>query len=749
MAKDEQKARYESALARTDRNVFVQRKGAAQVSGRGIPTESTLRQVLAACNIKPESRVLHLGAGTGYGTAVLARLAAEVVAVEQQEFLATFARETLRHQGLENVKVVCGDADVGAPDLAPFDLILVSTPKITAREPLWDQLVYRGEFLCIETGEASKSLLVKYVNRGHHQIGRHECGYLDLVSSADEVYVGLGFGTREVLKRARQRAAHEHTLLIDELIHMQNLDPVALYQALSKHYGIPLGSADELIAALDRHLYAQLSRAYLDHEHVIPISSDGHDLKVACRDPNCSMEELQRIFPGQKIHRILITPVDYRRLWSSLDRHAGSVELIAAPADGNGAEDLLEQKKGNAETRLVAIYESLLLDAVADRASDIHLELYPGGVRVRLRVDGELRDLHHYQMNEEEYRGLVNVVKLRSELNIAERRLPQGGRSQARVGDQRFDLRVQVQPSLHGEHVVIRLLPQNSSLISIEALGMQSNIAAAYKRLLRNPAGLVLVVGPTGSGKTTTLNAGLQLLAQDVTRKIITVEDPIEYSIDNVQQTRVRPDIGFGFSDAMRSFVRQDPDVILVGEIRDNETALEAIRASQTGHVVLSTLHCNDAVDAVQRLFDLNVNPNSLASELLAVIAQRLAKRICEHCKIEDTPDPGILKELFPKGVPQGFRCYRGKGCQHCRDSGTRGRVGVIEYLQFNPELRNAISRRTPVGELRGLALDSGLFSMRDSALDHVIQGNIALAELPRILPQERMAPEKRGQWQA
>lgn len=297
--------------------------------------------------------------------------------------------------------------------------------------------------------------------------------------------------------------------------------------------------------------------------------------------------------------------------------------------------------------------------------------------------------------------------------------------------------------------MVIRLLPQNSPLISIDSLGLAPIIAAHYRRLLNNPAGLVLVAGPTGSGKSITLNAGLQMLAKDTSRKVITVEDPIEYSIDDIQQTRVRPEIGFSFADAMRSFVRQDPDVILVGEIRDHETALEAIRASQTGHIVLSTLHCNDAIDAVQRLFDLDVHPNSLASELLAVIAQRLAKRICEHCKVEAESDPAILKELFPRDIPKYFKSFRGKGCERCHGSGTHGRVAVIEYLQLNAELRDSISRRVPMGELRSQALDSGLVTMRDSALDHVVQGNIPLTELPRILPEERMAPEKRGQWQA
>jgi type IV pilus assembly protein PilB len=228
---------------------------------------------------------------------------------------------------------------------------------------------------------------------------------------------------------------------------------------------------------------------------------------------------------------------------------------------------------------------------------------------------------------------------------------------------------------------------------------------------------------------------------------VLSIEDPIEYSMDGIQQTRARPNIGFSFADGMRSFVRLDPDVILVGEIRDTETAVEAIRASQTGHVVLSTLHSNDAVDALQRIYDLNVHANSVASELMAVIAQKLAKRICPHCKTEAVPDPSILAELFPEGTPDSFQCFHGAGCDVCNGRGTKGRVAVVEYMQVNTEIRHAISMKYPVAQLRSIALDSGLTTMRDSALSHVINGAIPITELVRVLPSDRMAPEKRGAW--
>lgn len=449
----------------------------------------------------------------------------------------------------------------------------------------------------------------------------------------------------------------------------------------------------------------------------------------------------------------MVTPTDFRRIWSALDlsakgnRFAADQAVLSTAVSGGKRDNSLGQETGSDHVSpyLVSVYEAILLDAVSEKASDVHIELYNERVRIRLRVDGDLRDLTQYQLTPRELRGVINVIKLRAELNIAERRLPQGGRSRLQLGDMAYDLRIQTQPSLHGEHAVIRLLPQTGRAMTIAELGMSPMIGSHYERLLDNPAGLVLVVGPTGSGKSTTLYAGLQTLADDGRRKVITVEDPIEYSIDNVQQAPVRSDIGFNFADAMRAFVRQDPDIIMVGEIRDQETALEAIRASQTGHVVLSTLHSNDAVDSLQRLYDLGIHPNSIAGELLAVIAQRLAKRICKHCRQPAVPDPVILEEIFPSGAPDDFHCFEGVGCDKCGGRGTRGRVAIVEYMEVNADIRNAISSQPPVGELRWRALDSGLVTMRDSALDHVIEGVIPMSELPRILPQERMAPEVRG----
>jgi len=422
----------------------------------------------------------------------------------------------------------------------------------------------------------------------------------------------------------------------------------------------------------------------------------------------------------------------------------------------------------------LGLLDSLFVDAVGERASDLHLERYGARVRVRLRVDGDLHDVSHYRLHTDQFSGIVNALKVRAGLDIAESRAPQGGRCSFRIGGRIFDLRVQTQPSLHGEHVVVRFLPQDRELYSVESLGFSAELTARFVRTIRSPSGLVLVAGKTGSGKSTTLYAGLQQLARRSTRKVISVEDPIEYAIEDVQQTQVNPAVGFDFAQAMRFFVRQDPDVILVGEIRDPETALEALRASQTGHLVLSTIHANDAIDAVQRLFDLGQHPNSIAAELLAVFSQRLAKRICvacrepadpdpailheiyplgvpagfrcyrgrgcERCREPADPDPAILHEIYPLGVPAGFRCYRGRGCERCRERGSYGRIALGEYMPSSRELRLAIAHHAALDELRETARATGLSPLRENALAAVQAGTIALEELPLLLSQELLA---------
>lgn len=539
---------------------------------------------------------------------------------------------------------------------------------------------------------------------------------------------------------------HRHGLRLGEaLVKEAGLEERDVYRALAETHGVEFGETETLLRTAIPDLADRISRRFIDHERALPIAYLDNSVVVASCDPKAPIDDIAAALGVPRGRLVLLTPTDWRRLRTAIDLSRLHKEEVADASEQEEAPraDLLSGD-GGSQAEMVALFHAMLLDAIGERASDIHLERYGNRVRVRLRVDGDLHDVLHYQLSPAQLTGLVNVVKVRADLDIAERRLPQGGRYSTKAGGHTFDLRVQTQPSLYGEHVVIRLLPQDTKILTIEDLGLSPVVAKQYRRLLDSPQGMVLVVGPTGSGKSTTLYAGLQILASDETRKVLTVEDPIEYALENVQQSQAHPELGFGFAGAMRAFVREDPDVILVGEIRDGETALEAIRASQTGHLVLSTLHCNDTVDAVQRLVDLGMHRNSIASELLAVVAQRLAKRICSGCRVADaSPDDELLHEIFGAGrVPEGFQFFRGAGCARCGGRGTHGRIAVAELLPASADLRRAISESLPVDDLRARAVAAGLVPLRAHALSLVHAGVISLAELPDLLPPEMLAAQ-------
>lgn len=555
--------------------------------------------------------------------------------------------------------------------------------------------------------------------------------------------VAKGLASHEQVESAAEDARKQHRRIGEVLVEQHVLGERELYRMLATTFGLPFRSSDELIAELDPSLSARVADRFQEGHHVLPVHLTGDVLTVATSNPLDDVPELASALGARDQHMIVVTPTDLRRLRMAVKgvREQGG-DLTLEGGAAAAVVDLLASDHAATE-EAKNFLDSLLLDAVAERASDIHVETYHGKTRLRLRVDGDLRDLPHYHLSELQRLGMINVIKVRAGLDISERRLPQGGRFETRVGTQVFDIRTQTQPCLHGEHVVMRLLPQNTAVVTIDELGFPPNIASAYRRLLDSPGGLVLVVGPTGSGKSTTLYAGLQLLAADVSRKVITVEDPIEYALEGVQQTQVRPEIGFEFASAMRAFVREDPDVILVGEIRDGETALEALRASQTGHLVLSTLHCNDSVDAVQRLADLGMHRNSIGAELLGVFSQRLAKRVCPSCRVPDAPPAAMIAEVYPDGVPADMQFFRGVGCASCSGVGSMGRIAVVEFLPTSSALRLAISRGATVDELRDCALEAGLMPMRDHALELVKAGVIQFEQLRWVLTPERMRPDK------
>jgi len=741
--------RITNAMRTLPRDHFIEMSDPSLVLGRSIPPTNAVSEILNHMDVRAQHKVLQVGTGAGYVAALLSKLATQVVTLDNSTAIARFAQARFNKLGLANLVLREQDGTGGASDLGPFDRILVSSPRVIDKKELLKQLAPGGRLIALEQGENSTHILTRYEVSELGATQRRELALVDFSRDTGMTLLDMGMVDQVMLSAAR-RIAHQKKLPVIKVLRDKlNMEDTTLYRRLAEENGMSFAPIDELLPTVQPLLMERFSRSFLDGHHLVPLRVDDHTLHVATDDPDSSIDDIFHMYPYDRVLKVLVTPNDFKRLWTtvelSLQGDAKQLWGSAPKEEKKDEEDLTTREKTRIEAHLITLCDALLLDAVSENASDLHIEQYKDHTRIRLRVDGDLHDLKHYALSPQETKGLVNVIKIRGDLDIAEKRLPQGGRSQLVAGGIGYDLRIQIQPSLHGEAVVIRMLPQSGNIVDIDDLGMNEMVMRHYRRLLDNPSGLVLVVGPTGSGKSTTLYAGLSELAKDGQRKVLTIEDPIEYSMEGIQQTWARPDIGFNFADGMRSFVRLDPDVILVGEIRDTETALEAIRASQTGHVVLSTLHSNDAVDALQRIYDLQVHANSVASELTGVIAQKLAKRICPNCRAEAAPDPAILEELFPDGTPDSFRCYEGSGCENCNGRGTRGRVAVIEYMQVNTEIRQAISLQYPVAQLRAIALDSGLTTMRDSALDHVIQGAIPLAEIPRVLPADRMAPEKRG----
>lgn len=408
-------------------------------------------------------------------------------------------------------------------------------------------------------------------------------------------------------------------------------------------------------------------------------------------------------------------------------------ELVADVPMGDVtlAEDVLDLDDKAPAVKLV---HAMLLEAIRRRASDIHLEPGEAGLRIRFRIDGTLYD--RAVLPPESQDGVVSRVKVMGRMDIAERRLPQDGGVTVRVGDRRIDLRIATLPSQHGERVVIRLLDKTAGLLSLETLGFAPADLARVRRILELLHGIILVTGPTGSGKTTTLYAMLSALNSSELN-ILTLEDPIEYQLPGITQTQVNPKKGFTFARGLRSLVRQDPDIIMVGEIRDLETATIAIQSSLTGHLVFSTLHTNDAPSSVTRLLDLGVEPYLVASSLKAVIAQRLVRTVCPACKEMAPIDRaaacrrGWSEEDLDYLESLGAReLARGRGCAECFGSGFQGRTAIFELLAVTEELRALIVRRAPAGELKRAALASGFLTLRKDGLRRVAAGVTTLEEV-------------------
>lgn len=415
--------------------------------------------------------------------------------------------------------------------------------------------------------------------------------------------------------------------------------------------------------------------------------------------------------------------------------------LVDPFEDGTQSEDAqdddLETLKALAgDAPVVRLVQTILLRAIESRASDIHFEISQQRFRVRFRIDGVLFDID--TPPKRLYLPTISHLKLRSKMNIAERRLPQDGRMKMDVAGRQVDMRVSTVPTVHGESMVIRLLDQGPGMMGLDSLGFDPRVLAVFEAAILQPHGMILVTGPTGSGKTSTLYAALGKVNKSE-NKIITVEDPVEYQIDGINQIQVKPQIDLTFASALRSIVRQDPDIIMVGEIRDHETAEISIQSALTGHLVFSTLHTNDAFGAPHRLMEMGVESYLIASSVVLIIAQRLVRIICPHCKEVIRPNEADLMFLSEEGVDPSEveHLYHGAGCHHCGLSGYIGRTGIYELLPVTPAIKEAIIKKLPAEGVRRCAAQEGVQTMRADGIRKVLAGVTTLEELARVTRQD------------
>jgi len=434
---------------------------------------------------------------------------------------------------------------------------------------------------------------------------------------------------------------------------------------------------------------------------------------------------------GEDIYKALDEVFGVTDGWDQVIGKIENMQVTVLKEEEKENGDISTITKGE-EAPVIALVNLIILRAVKEGASDIHIEPFgEDTLKVRYRIDGILHDVMSLPRNLQ--LALISRIKIMSDLDIAERRLPQDGRIQVNVGGRNINIRVSILPAVTGESAVLRILDPSSILLELDSLGFSPDILPNFLSLIKKPNGIILVTGPTGSGKSTTLYTTLNLL-NSTEKKIMTIEDPVEYRLNGISQVQAKPKIGLTFAAGLRSFLRQDPDIMLVGEIRDKETAEIAVQAALTGHIVLSTLHTNDAPNSVIRLIDMGIEPFLISSSVVGIIAQRLVRRICSKCKKEIKMTPDIEKILDEYKISSNeITLYKGEGCPYCKDTGYKGRIAIFELMVITENIRDLISKNVTTGKLREAAISEGMCQLREDGIKKVCEGLTTIDEILRV----------------
>jgi type IV pilus assembly protein PilB len=511
-------------------------------------------------------------------------------------------------------------------------------------------------------------------------------------------------------------------------------------RCLGEQYGIPYIDLDAhtLAPEVIRLIHPGIVQKHL----VIPVAKAGTTLTVAMADPtNVFAVDDIKFMTGLKVELMVATESAIRRAIDRFYDSSETLQNVMASIEDAGMEVMEEQEDGSPnigdlrqaveEAPVVKLVNLILAEAIKKGASDIHAEPYEKVFRVRFRIDGALYKVMTPPMSLKN--AIISRLKIMADLDISERRLPQDGRMKVKYKGREVDFRVSTLPTLFGEKVVMRLLDRSNLKLDLSKLGFEPKALADFEEAIRAPYGMILVTGPTGSGKTTTLYSALDHLNQPETN-IMTAEDPVEFNLKGINQVQIRENVGLNFATALRSFLRQDPDVIMVGEIRDYETAEIAVKAALTGHLVLSTLHTNDAPSTVTRLLNMGIEPFLVASSVLLILAQRLLRRICMHCRVPVVVPPHALVDvgLSPEEVAS-ITCYKGKGCETCNGTGYKGRIAIYEVMALNADLRDLVLAGATAPAIKRGAIQHGMRTLRMSGLEKLKGGITTVEEVVRV----------------
>jgi general secretion pathway protein E len=521
--------------------------------------------------------------------------------------------------------------------------------------------------------------------------------------------------------------------------HKKATDEVSQLHSLSLKFGIPL-----LPELPTDHMSVEFTRKvpiqYLKKQKMVPVETPDAFL-VAVNDPSNfqAVDDLMRLLGRDDAEVVLASEgAILSAINSAYDLGRDSAQEFIQIMNGDSADSIISEIEETADllddtsdAPIIKLVNLVLAQAIKDRSSDIHIEPYANSLKIRYRIDGMLYNLLNLPRRIQS--SLVSRIKIMGKLNIAEKRLPQDGRIAVKIGDKSVDIRVSVIPTAFGERVVLRLLDKSQELLTLADLGLDEAKIAQFNRLIKSPYGIVLVTGPTGSGKTTSLYAALSKI-NSPSINIITIEDPIEYQIEGIGQIQVNPKIDLTFATGLRSIVRQDPDVILVGEVRDRETAEIAIQSSLTGHLVFSTLHTNDAASAITRLIDMGIEPFLVASSVIAIVAQRLVRVLCPRCKEAYEPDTESLIDAgIPRNAVNGQPIYRRKGCNSCMNTGYRGRTGIFEIMIMDEGVKKLILRTSDSNQINDEAVRGGMSTLVQDGARRVLEGITTIEEVLRV----------------